>query len=89
MLARRYIRAILRQAWWWFAHAARHNTYRRGGQLNQFVSEPYADEASSQNRAVRDRGTGRAENLLNAAQLVKASRPEVAQALEALAQRGD
>lgn len=39
-------------------------------------------------RAVRDKGASRAENLMNAAQLVKSSRPEVAEALEALAQRG-
>jgi hypothetical protein len=38
-------------------------------------------------RAVRDHSSSRAENLMNAAQLVNSSRPEVAQALISLAQR--
>jgi hypothetical protein len=38
-------------------------------------------------RAVRDQSSSRVENLMNAAKLVKSSRPEVAKALVSLAQR--
>jgi hypothetical protein len=38
-------------------------------------------------QAVRDQGPARAENLLHAAELVKASRPDVAKALVSLAGR--
>ena len=40
-------------------------------------------------RAVRDQSSGRAENLMNAAQLVKTSRPELAKALVSLARRAE
>jgi hypothetical protein len=49
VLATRYIRAILRHVWW-YTRAVRHNKQHQGGEINQFASQPYADEASSQHR---------------------------------------
>ena len=35
---------------WWYTHAVRQIKQRQGGEFNQFVSQPYADEANGQHR---------------------------------------